>query len=104
MTGNDPVDTATAPPGLRPWYASDGLLAFLAFLLELTALAALAWWDFTTGHGATRVLHGLLVKALVLGGGAAALHGTGHPAAALAMAGPVIANTTLAESFRRSRD
>nr|BFD84606.1 hypothetical protein StreXyl84_40070 [Streptomyces sp. Xyl84] len=128
MTRNDPARPAAAPAGLRPWYAANELLAFL---LELAALAALAWWGFRTGEGATPFLLGLgtpalaitlwslfaapkarlrpglplvlLVKTLVLGGGAAAVYGAGHPAAAVAMAVLVIANTATAETFRRPR-
>lgn len=110
----------------RPWFAAN---EFLAFLLELAALAALGWWGFATGPWLlTRVLLGLgaplaaivlwalfaaprarlrpglplvlLVKAVVLGGGAAALYGVGHPVAAVAMAVLVVANTAAAETFR----
>lgn len=127
MTRNDPAQTTAAPPGPRPWYAANELLAFL---LELAALAALAWWGFSTGEGATPFLLGLgtpalaitlwslfaapkarlrpglplvlLVKALVLGGGAAAVYGVGHPEAAVATAVLVTANTAMAETFRRA--
>lgn len=112
----------------RPWYTANELLAFL---LELAALVCLAWWGFTVGDGvALHVLLGLgtpasaivlwslfaaprarlrprlplvlVVKAVVLGGGAAALYGVGHPVAAVAVAVVVIANTALAETFRRT--
>lgn len=111
----------------RRWYAANELLAFL---VELAALACLSWWGFAVSHdGALRVLLGagtpllamvlwslfaaprarlrpglslvLVVKAVVLGGGAAALYGVGHPAAAVAMAVVVVANTAVAEIFRR---
>lgn len=43
------------------------------------------------------------VKAVVLGGGALALYGVGHPVAAVAMAVVVVVvvNTGLADTFRR---
>ncbi|MGY3203131.1 YrdB family protein [Streptomyces sp. TE5632] len=110
----------------RPWYAANEALAFL---LELAALGCLGWWGFHTGpEGVFRILLGvgtpllavvvwalfaaprarwrprlplvLVVKALVLGGGAAALYGVGHPVAAGAMAVVTIANTTVAETSR----
>ncbi|MBL3669785.1 YrdB family protein [Streptomyces sp. M2CJ-2] len=110
----------------RPWYAANEALAFL---LELAALVCLGWWGSHTGpEGVFRILLGvgapllavvvwalfaaprarwrprlplvLVVKALVLGGGAAALYGVGHPVAAGAMAVVTIANTTVAETFR----
>ena len=113
----------------RWWYTANELLAFL---LELAALACLSWWGFTLGgDAALHVLLGLgtplsaivlwalfaaprarlrprlplvlVVKAVVLGGGAAALYGVGHPVAAVAMAVVVVANTALAETFRRTR-
>jgi hypothetical protein len=97
----------------------------LAFLLELAALAALAWWGFTTGGNvivhivlglgtpvAAMVLWGmfaaprarfkvalpfvLLVKAVVFGAGALALYGAGHPALAVAFAVVALLNTALA--------
>ncbi|MFI6940987.1 YrdB family protein [Streptomyces sp. NPDC050418] len=103
----------------------------LAFLIELAALGALCWWGFATGdHLAVRLLLGLgtpalavllwsqfaaprakrrpglagvlLVKALVLGGGAAALYGVGHPVAAVVAAVVVVGNTAVAEVSRRS--
>ncbi|MEU8690126.1 YrdB family protein [Streptomyces sp. NPDC048665] len=118
---------ATAVPDERHWYAANELLAFL---LELAALACLSWWGFTVGDDALlHVLLGLgtpvaavalwalfaaprarlrprlplvlAVKALVLGGGAAALYGVGHPVGAVAMAVVVTANTAVAELFRR---
>jgi hypothetical protein len=115
--------------GARPWFAANELLALL---VELSALALLAWWGFTGGGGpAARALLGLgtplaavalwslfaapkarfrpglavvlLVKTLVLGGGAAALAAVGHPAAAVTLAVVTAANTALAETFRRRR-
>lgn len=114
--------------GGRPWYAANEVVAFL---LELAALGSLGWWGFGAGHeGALRVLLGvgtpllaivlwalfaapqarlrpclalvLVVKAVVLGGGAAALYGVGHPAAAVVMAVVTVVNTALAEVFRAS--
>lgn len=110
----------------RPWWAANELLAFL---LEVAALACLFWWGFTLADNlAVRVLVGsvvvvaavvlwslfaaprarfrpplagvLAVKALVLGGGALALYGVGHPAVALALGVVVVINTALAETFR----
>ncbi|MBV2357146.1 YrdB family protein [Streptomyces sp. J2-1] len=43
----------------------------------------------------------LLVKAVVLGGGAAALYGIGEQAAGVVVAVVVVLNTTVAEVFRR---
>ncbi|MET9901133.1 YrdB family protein [Streptomyces sp. NPDC006446] len=112
----------------RPWFAANELLAFM---VELTALACLSWWGFTVGHGpGPHILLGvgtpllgivlwwlfaapkarlrpalplvLVVKAVVLGGGAAALYGVGHPVAAVVMAIVVVANTAVAETFRRT--
>ncbi|NEC68389.1 YrdB family protein [Streptomyces sp. SID9727] len=111
----------------RPWWAANELLAFL---LEVVALGCLFWWGFTLADAlALQVLLGsaplaaavvlwtlfaaprarfrpplagvLAVKALVLGGGALALYGVGHPAAALVLGVAVVANTALAETFRR---
>lgn len=111
----------------RPWWAVNEVLAFL---LEVVALACLFWWGFTLGDGlAVQLLLGtallalaitlwalfaaprariglplpgvLAVKAVVLGGGAFALYGVGHPAAAAVMAVVVVVNTGLAETFRR---
>lgn len=110
----------------RPWFAANEILAFV---VELAALAALCWWGFTVGRTVLlHVLLGvgtplaaivlwalfaaprarlrpglplvLLVKALVLGGGAAAVYGVGHPVAAVLMAVVVVANTAVAETFR----
>ncbi|MER6331268.1 YrdB family protein [Streptomyces sp. NPDC001034] len=112
--------------GGRPWYGANEVLAFL---LELAALGFLGWWGFGAGHrGALRILLGvgtplsaivvwalfaaprarlrprlplvLMVKALVLGGGAAALYGVGHPVAASAVAVVTVVNTAVAEIFR----
>ncbi|WP_369225413.1 YrdB family protein [Streptomyces sp. R39] len=116
----------TAGFGARPWYGANEVLAFL---LELATLGFLSWWGFGAGHqGALRILLGvgtpllacvvwglfaaprarlrprlplvLLVKALVFGGGAAALYGVGHPVAASAVAVVTFANTAVAEIFR----
>ncbi|WP_240809586.1 YrdB family protein [Actinomadura sp. WMMA1423] len=101
----------------------------LAFLLELVAIAALAWWGFTAsgnllvdivlGLGAPAaaiVLWGmfaaprarfkialplvLLVKAAVFSAGALALCGVGHPAAGIAFAVVALLNTALATADR----
>lgn len=111
----------------RPWWAANELLAFL---VELAALACLFWWGFaladnlavqlltgTAVLAAAVVLWGLFaaprarfrpplagvlaVKALVLGGGALALYGVGHPVAAAVLGAVVVVNTALAETFRR---
>ncbi|MFJ8883289.1 YrdB family protein [Streptomyces sp. NPDC102402] len=113
-------------PG-RPWFAANEVLAFV---LELVAIGALAWWGFTAPEGvaasvvlgigapaAAVVLWGLFaaprarfslplagvlaVKTVVLGGGAAAVYGTGHPVAAVVLAVVLVANTGCAEYFRR---
>ncbi|MFF8941412.1 YrdB family protein [Streptomyces sp. NPDC014864] len=115
-----------AGPSARPWYGANEVLAFL---LELAALGFLGWWGFGAGHeGALRILLGvgtpllaimvwalfaaprarlrprlplvLVVKALVLGGGAAALYGVGHPVAAGVVAVVTALNTAVAEIFR----
>ncbi|MCG7203983.1 YrdB family protein [Streptomyces arenae] len=111
----------------RHWYAANELLAFL---VELVALVCLSWWGFAVSHDEVlRILLGvgtpllamvlwssfaaprarlrprlplvLVVKAAVLGGGAAALYGVGRPVAAIAMAVIVVTNTAVAEIFRR---
>ncbi|WP_234543544.1 YrdB family protein [Streptomyces shenzhenensis] len=116
----------TAGFGARPWYGANEVLAFL---IELATLGFLGWWGFGAGHqGALRILLGvgtpllacvvwglfaaprarlrprlplvLMVKALVFGGGAAALYGVGHPVAASAVAVVTFANTAVAEIFR----
>lgn len=121
------TDPGAAVFAQRPWFAANELLAFL---LELAALGCLAWWGFSTGDGwlphlllgvgtplLAVVLWGLfaapkarlrpglplvlLVKAVVLGGGAAAVYGVGHPVAAVVMAIVVVVNTALAETLRR---
>jgi hypothetical protein len=103
----------------------------LAFLLEIAAIAALAWWGFTTGGNllarivlgvgapvAAMILWGLfaaprarfkvalplvlLVKAVVFGAGALALHGVGHPAAAIGFAVIALLNTALATADREA--
>ncbi|MEU1347279.1 YrdB family protein [Streptomyces sp. NPDC005795] len=110
----------------RPWWAANEVLAFL---VELVALACLFGWGFTLGDGlALQLLLGagvlavaialwalfaaprarfplplagvLVVKAVVLGGGALALYAVGHPVAATIMAVVVVVNTGLAETFR----
>lgn len=102
----------------------------LAFVVEVAALAALAWWGIDTGDGlAARVLLGvgvpaaaavvwglfaaprarirpplvgvLLVKAVVLGGGVYAVHAVGYSGAAVFFGLVVVVNTGLAETFRR---
>ncbi len=101
----------------------------LAFLLELVAIALLAWWGVHVGGNVflslllgiglpavAIVLWGsfaapkarfkvslpwvLLVKALVFGGATAAIFGLGYPGWALAFAIVVIANTTIATITR----
>ncbi|RAS30481.1 uncharacterized protein DUF2568 [Streptomyces avidinii] len=120
-------DGHRALPWDRPWCAANEVLAFV---LELVAIGALAWWGFTAPEGAAAsaalgigtpaaavALWGLfaaprarfslplpgvlVVKALVLGGGAAAVYGTGHPVAAWVLAAVTAANTGCAEYFRR---
>ncbi|MEV6740373.1 DUF2568 domain-containing protein [Streptomyces sp. NPDC051104] len=44
----------------------------------------------------------LVVKTVVLGGGAAAVHGVGHHVAAVTMAVVGIVNTVVAKAFRRT--
>ncbi|MFB8115047.1 YrdB family protein [Streptomyces sp. NPDC056465] len=114
-------------PWDRPWFAANEVLAFV---LELVAIGALAWWGFTAPEGAAAssalgigapaaavVLWGLFaaprariplplpgvlaVKTVVLGGGAAAVYATGHPAAAVVLAAVTVANTGCAEYYRR---
>ncbi|WP_405901766.1 YrdB family protein [Streptomyces sp. NBC_00727] len=111
----------------RPWWAANELLAFL---LEMVALICLFRWGFSLADNlAVRLLLGcavlaaavvlwalfaaprarlrpplagvLAVKALVLGGGAFALYGVGHPAGGAVMGAVVVVNTALAETFRR---
>ncbi|MEV6312829.1 YrdB family protein [Streptomyces sp. NPDC051840] len=125
VSGDGPNDLA----GLRgrPWFAANEVLAFL---LEVIAVGALAWWGFTVpGSTAVSVALGisaplvavvlwglfaaprarftlplagvLAVKTVVLGGGAAAVYGAGHPAAAAVLAVVLVANTGCAEFFRR---
>lgn len=113
--------------GGRPWWAANEALAFV---LELVAIGSLCWWGLATGDGlATRLLLGiglpaaaialwgtfaaprarvrlplagvLVVKAVVLGGGALAVYGVGHPVAAVVLAVVIVVNTALAETFRR---
>lgn len=111
----------------RPWLVANELLAFL---LELAALGALCWWGSSVGSGlALHLLLGLgtpalaavlwgwfaaprarvklplagvlAVKTLVLGGGALAVYGVGHPAAAIVFAVVLLVNTALVETYRR---
>ncbi|WP_333773577.1 YrdB family protein [Streptomyces sp. IBSBF 3136] len=111
----------------RPWYVANELLAFL---IEIVALGLLGWWGFTTsGDAGVSVVLGLgtpavaaalwglfaapraplrpslpgvlLVKVLVLGGGALALYGVGHPVGAVVVAVVTTVNITVAEVFRR---
>ncbi|MEU8119032.1 YrdB family protein [Spirillospora sp. NPDC049024] len=101
----------------------------LAFLLELVAIAALAWWGFTaTGNVLVNIVLGLaapaaaivlwgmfaaprarfkialplvlLVKAAVFGAGALALYGVGHPTAGITFAVVALLNTALATADR----
>ena len=103
----------------------------LAFLLEVAAIVALAWWGFTTGGNvflnivlgigtpvAAMVLWGLfaaprarykvalpyvlLVKAVVFGAGALAFYGVDHPAPAVVFAVIAVLNTTLATLDREA--
>ncbi|MFF9179213.1 YrdB family protein [Streptomyces sp. NPDC014793] len=125
MTGNGKRGSAVIDE--RSWYLANELLAFL---IEIAALGLLCWWGFTaSGSAAANVLLGLgapaaaavlwwlfaapraplhpplpgvlIVKMLVLGGGALALYGIGHPVGALVMAVVTIVNITVAEVFRR---
>jgi Protein of unknown function (DUF2568) len=102
----------------------------LAFLLELAALAALAYWGFRTGPGVpAKFVLGLgapllaafvwglfaaprarfrvplavvlAVKALVFGAAALALAASGHPALAVVYAIVVLANTAAATVMRQ---
>ncbi|MGW5927927.1 YrdB family protein [Streptomyces anulatus] len=111
----------------RPWFAANEVLAFL---LELVAIGCLARWGFTAVDGvlvpvllglgvpaAAMPLWGLFaaprarfrpplagvlaVKALVLGGSAAAVYGTGHPVVAGVFAVVLALNTGCAEYYRR---
>ncbi|WP_406252455.1 YrdB family protein [Streptomyces atratus] len=125
MTGEGRSTPAT--PAGPAWFMANELLAFV---VELAALGALAWWGFATGGGVVaRVLLGvgapavaavawgmfaaprarfrpplvgvLLVKAVVLGCGAYAVHAVGHSGAAVVFGVVVFVNTGLAETFRR---
>lgn len=102
----------------------------LAFLVELAALAVLAWWGYHLGGGGfvgavsgaavlalavslwglfaapkarfkVRLAGVLVVKAVVLGGSAVALAALDHRPAAVIWSAIVVANTGLAETFRR---
>ncbi|MGP9022637.1 YrdB family protein [Streptomyces sp. BR1] len=103
-----------------------------AFLLELCALAALAWWGYRTGGntavslllavaapGAAAVVWGLFaapkaripvplagvltVKALVFAAAVAGLYTVGHHTLAIAFAAVALLNTTVATLDRRAR-
>ncbi|WP_433475462.1 YrdB family protein [Spirillospora sp. CA-142024] len=103
----------------------------LAFVLEIVAIIALAWWGFTTGGNilvnvvlgvatpvVAMVLWGLfaaprarfkvalplvlLVKAVVFGAGALGFYGVGHPGSALAFAVITLINTALATADREA--
>ncbi|MFE0646131.1 YrdB family protein [Streptomyces sp. NPDC058877] len=103
----------------------------MAFVLELAALAALAWWGWGIPEGlllrlssafvapaAAALLWGLFaspkarvtlplagvlaVKALVFGAAAVALHGLGRSEWAVAFALVALLNTTLASMDRRA--
>ncbi|MFB6837724.1 YrdB family protein [Streptomyces sp. NPDC056361] len=103
----------------------------LAFLLELAALAVLAWWGWDAADNvALRLLLAvsapavaavtwglfaapkariplplpgvLAVKALVFGAAALALHALDHPSAALAFAVVALLNTALATADRQA--
>lgn len=127
MHGNRTDEPAIPSLSGRPWWAANEALAFV---LELFALACLCWWGFTAGVGTTvHLLLGiglpaagialwgafaaprarirlplagvLVVKAVVLGGGAFGLYRVGHAGAAVVLAVVMVANTALAETFRR---
>ncbi|MEU0634111.1 YrdB family protein [Streptomyces sp. NPDC005989] len=126
MTTSEGRGTPATPAG-PAWFMANELLAFV---VEVAALAALAWWGFATGEGvAARWLLGigapavaalvwgmfaaprarfrpplagvLLVKAVVLGGGVYAVHAVGHSVAAVFFGVVVVVNTGVAETFRR---
>ncbi|MEE1772197.1 YrdB family protein [Streptomyces sp. JV185] len=125
MTGEG--RSAPVTPTGPAWFMANELLAFV---VELAALGALAWWGSATGGGVvSRVLLGvgapviaavvwgmfaaprarfrpplvgvLLVKAAVLGCGVYAVHAVGHSGAAAVFGAVVVVNTGLAETFRR---
>ncbi|OKK24638.1 hypothetical protein AMK09_00015 [Streptomyces sp. CB02488] len=127
MSGDRTDEPAIPSLSGRPWWAANEALAFV---LELFALACLCWWGFTAGDGlAVHLLMGiglpaagialwgtfaaprarirlplagvLMVKAVVLGGGAIGLYRVGHAGAAVVLAVVMVANTGLAETFRR---
>jgi hypothetical protein len=103
----------------------------LAFVLEVAAIVALAWWGFTTGGNvvvdillgigtpvAAMVLWGLfaaprarfkvalpfvlLVKAVVFSAGALAFYGVGHTTVAIVFAVVAFLNTALATLDREA--
>ncbi|WP_326699510.1 YrdB family protein [Streptomyces sp. NBC_01754] len=113
----------------RPWFAANEVLAFV---LEVVVIGALAWWGFTVRDGTlvsavlgigvpavavalwglfaaprarfrVPVAVVLVVKAVVLGGGAGAVYGTGRPVTATVLAVVLVVNTGCAEYFRRAR-
>jgi Protein of unknown function (DUF2568) len=122
---NDSLDSLAAMRD-HPWLMANEVLAFF---IELAALVCLSWWGFAAGGStAARWLLGLgtpavaivlwalfaaprarvrlplwgvlLVKAVVLGGGAYAVYRVGHPVAAAVAGVMVVVNTGLVESFR----
>jgi hypothetical protein len=122
-----PPGAARALPG--PLHAAN---EGLAFLLELEALAGLAWWGVDTGGGlAAKILLGvgtpllaaviwglfaaprarirlpmagvLAVKAIVYGGAAVAVYSLGQRGLAVACAAIVLASTTIAAIDRDAR-
>jgi hypothetical protein len=119
-------DGGAASGDSRPQAAGPAQTANLAlrFLLELAALAALAYWGVHAGHSvladvvlgfgapllaavvwgtwaapkSARRLHGtalLVVQLAVLGAGAAALVAAGHPGLGVAMAAVIAVNAVL---------
>lgn len=66
-------------------------------------VAVVLWWLFAAPRAVFRpALPGVLfVKALVLGGGAVALCGVGHPVGAVIVAVVTVVNVTVADTFRR---
>ncbi|MEE1772862.1 YrdB family protein [Streptomyces sp. JV185] len=126
MTTSQGRSTPATPTG-PAWFMANELLAFV---VEVAALAALAWWGIATEDAvASRVLLGvgapaaaavvwglfaaprarirlplvgvLLVKAVVLGCGVYAVHAVGHSGAAVLFGVVAVVNTGLAETFRR---
>lgn len=81
----------------------DGVLVSVLLGLGVPAAAVTLWGLFAAPRARFRPpLAGVpAVKALVLGGGAAAVYGTGHPVAAEAFALVLALNTGCAEYYRR---